>query len=204
MDSSSLSRADHSAVTRRLLVDRAQHLFATRGYAATSLDDIVADAHLTKGALYHHFTSKRELFSAVFYQVEAQTTRRIEEAIGRHEEPATRTAVGLRAFLEICREDPFRRVIVEDGPSVLGAEIHDVERRSAFDTVVRLTRQTFDPTLQRDEAFVRTLSRILYAAMTSAGALIAFSSEPEAEIERAELAIQLILRSLRRTGEPHS
>jgi AcrR family transcriptional regulator len=68
-------RAQHSASTRRALVDVAEGLFAEYGYAATSLDAIVAGAQVTKGALYHHFAGKRALFEAVFDKVETSGAR---------------------------------------------------------------------------------------------------------------------------------
>lgn len=197
------SRADFSAVTRQVLVDCAQELFGTRGFTETSLDDIVARAGLTKGAVYHHFDGKRALFSAVFDQVVDRSTERITTAVEAYDDPRVRTAVGLRTFLQICREETYRRVIVEDGPSVLGPQIPLAERRSAFDTVVTLTRQIVEPTWDVDEDMLRTLSRVLYAAMTSAGQAIAVSPDPEAEVLRSEKAILLLLQGLRHLVTEH-
>lgn len=203
MDRSSLSRADHSAVTKQSLVDRAQELFGTRGYAYTSLDDIVTAANVTKGALYHHFSGKKELFEAVFDQVVDQSTQRITAAVDDHEGRETRTSVGLRTFLAICREATYRRVVVEDGPAVLGAQIHVTETRSGFDTVTTLVRQILEPGWRVDSDMVRMMGRCLYAAMTSAGAAVAFSSDPDAEVERSEQAIRLLLQSMRHTVAAH-
>lgn len=200
------SRADHSLVTRQSLVDHAQELFGTRGFAETPLADIVAEAGLTKGALYHHFESKRELFAAVFHQVVDQSTARITEAvtaIGGEDDPDPRAAAGLRMFLTICREETYRRVIVEDGPSVLGPEIHLTERRSAFGTVVMLVREMLEPDWAVEDDMVRTLGRVLYAAMTSVGAAIAVSDDPDAETVRSEQAILLLLQGMRHTVATH-
>ena len=68
-------RAEFSASTRRALVDVAERLFTEHGYAATSLDAIVAGADVTKGALYHHYSGKQALFEAVFERVEAGGVR---------------------------------------------------------------------------------------------------------------------------------
>ena len=74
-------RAAYSASTKRALVDVAEGLFAEKGYAATSLDAIVAGARVTKGALYHHYSGKQALFEAVFRQVEEDLVREASAAV---------------------------------------------------------------------------------------------------------------------------
>src|SRR6478609_1583557 len=70
-------RQEYSASTKRALVDVARELFATQGYTGTSLDEIVAGARVTKGALYHHFSGKQALFESVFEKVEERAARDI-------------------------------------------------------------------------------------------------------------------------------
>ena len=72
-------RQQYSASTKRALVDVAEELFTEHGYAATSLDAIVAGARVTKGALYHHFSGKQALFEAVFERVETDAARTIQQ-----------------------------------------------------------------------------------------------------------------------------
>ena len=74
-------RQEYSASTRRALVDVATDLFTDRGYAGTSLDEIVAGARVTKGALYHHFSGKQALFESVFEKVEERAARDIHRAV---------------------------------------------------------------------------------------------------------------------------
>src|SRR6188768_3525703 len=73
-------RQQYSASTKRALVEIAEGLFTEHGYANTSLDQIVAGARVTKGALYHHFSGKQALFEAVFERVEADAAREIAAA----------------------------------------------------------------------------------------------------------------------------
>ena len=84
-------RAQYSASTKRALVDVAEELFTENGYAATSLDAIVAGARVTKGALYHHFSGKQALFEAVFERVEinapARSRRRSRSSATRGRRP---------------------------------------------------------------------------------------------------------------------
>src|SRR5688572_33212732 len=95
-------RQEYSASTKRALVDVATERFTDRGYAGTSLDEIVAGARVTKGALYHHFTGKQALFEAVFEQVEADATGSIRKAVRDHHDPWEKALAGLRAFLAVC------------------------------------------------------------------------------------------------------
>ena len=86
-------------LTKRALVDVAEQLFTEHGYAATSLDAIVAGADVTKGALYHHFSGKQAIFEAVFERVESRATAGIAQATEGHRDPWEKAQAGLRAFL---------------------------------------------------------------------------------------------------------
>ena len=113
-------RAAYSASTQRALVDVAEVLFTDHGYANTSLDAIVAGAQVTKGALYHHFSGKQALFEAVFERVEAESSKSIQKAIKNRKDPWVKARSGLRAFLAVVQEPRYRRIVVQEGPSVLG------------------------------------------------------------------------------------
>src|SRR5918994_6265056 len=91
-------RAQYSASTKRALVEVAEELFAEQGYPATSLDQIVAGARVTKGALYHHFSGKQALFEAVFERVENDSSRRIQKALRGQRDPWSKALEGLPPF----------------------------------------------------------------------------------------------------------
>src|SRR3954465_14841811 len=130
-------RAQFSASTRGALVDVAERLFAEHGYAATSLDAIVAGADVTKGALYHHYSGKQALFEAVFEKVESSGAQQIQTALTGHTDPWEKAIAGLRAFLDVVRQPSYSRIVVQDGPSVLGHErFREQEERATFTNVV--------------------------------------------------------------------
>src|SRR3954469_1048408 len=85
-------RAQYSASTRRALVEVAEKLFAEHGYAAASLDAIVAGADVTKGALYHHYSGKQALFEAVFERVESAGAQSIQDALTGDQDPWDKAA----------------------------------------------------------------------------------------------------------------
>jgi len=124
MTSNRASNAVRSAVTRQALVTAARRLFAERGYGDVGTEEIVHAAGLTRGALYHHFHDKADLFAAVFEEVEIETNARIAGALEAAgvTDPVNGMKVGAAAFLDVCAEPEMARIILLDAPSVLGWE----------------------------------------------------------------------------------
>ena len=110
-----------SDATRRRLISVARRLFATRGYADTSIADITDRAKVTRGALYYHFGDKRDLFRAVFEQVEEELVARSAAAATRSR-PERRLEAAVAAFLDACLDRDVQQVVLLDGSSVLGWE----------------------------------------------------------------------------------
>jgi AcrR family transcriptional regulator len=176
----------------------AEELFAEHGYAATSLDQVVAGARVTKGAVYHHFSGKQALFEAVFERVEATAGAAIRDALDRERDPWDKANAGLRAFLEVVQRPDYRRVVVQDGPSVLGHErFREQEERSTFATVVEIVRAVLPGEWELDEAMLLTFTRIFFGALSSAGESVATSEDPATAAARVETAIAYILAGLR-------
>jgi AcrR family transcriptional regulator len=196
-------RAQYSASTRRALVDVAQRLFAQQGYAATSLDAIVAGADVTKGALYHHYSGKQALFEAVFEKVESAGAQQIQAALQGHRDPWEKAIAGLRAFLEVVRQPSYSRIVVQDGPSVLGYErFREQEERSTFAYVLDIVRAVLrSGAWEVDAAMEHTFARIFFGAMSSAGTTVSTAEDADTEAERVEIAIGFILSGLRALAE---
>ncbi|NYD30935.1 TetR family transcriptional regulator [Nocardioides kongjuensis] len=188
-------RAAYSASTKRALVDVAEQLFAEKGYAATSLDAIVSGARVTKGALYHHFSGKQALFESVFERVEQEAAKRIQKSLRGQKDPWRKATEGLRAFLDVVQEPPYRRIVIQDGPAVLGYERYrEQEERSTFANIVEIVRATLDAgSWDLDEDMLQTFARIFFGAMSSAGESVATAADPEAAARRVEGAIGFLL-----------
>jgi AcrR family transcriptional regulator len=117
------TKAQQSAETRARLIAVAARLFAENGYAETSTEMVVREAGTTRGALYHQFRDKRELFVAVFEQAERETTWRVASAAaGAGGSRWEQFLAGCRAFLDISMEPAMRRVLLLDGRVVLGVD----------------------------------------------------------------------------------
>jgi AcrR family transcriptional regulator len=192
-------RAQYSASTKRALVDAALAQFSEKGYVATSLDAVVAAAAVTKGALYHHFSGKQALFEAVFERVEADAAREIAAAANGVTDPWEKAIEGLRAFLAVVQDPTYRRVVIQEGPSVLGYErFREQEERSSFAIVLDIVHTVLSAgSLRLDEAMTETFSRIFFGALSSAGESVSGSADPEAASLRVEAAIGFILMGLR-------
>jgi AcrR family transcriptional regulator len=116
------TQADRSAATRDALVAAARQLFAAHGFADVSTDAIVAAAGVTRGALYHQFADKTALFEEVLATVEADTARRLADAVTAAgvSDPVEALRHATRTWLEICVEPENHQIVLIDGPSVLG------------------------------------------------------------------------------------
>jgi AcrR family transcriptional regulator len=192
-------RQQYSASTKRALVDVAEELFTDNGYAATSLDAIVAGARVTKGALYHHFSGKQALFEAVFERVESDASRAIQKALKGHRDPWEKAQAGLRAFLEVVQEARYRRVVIQEGPSVLGYERYrEQEERSTFANVLDIVRSVLTAgQWELDEDLSQTFARIFFGAMSSAGESVSSAEDPVQAAANVETAIGFILAGFR-------
>ena len=124
MVSNRRTQAERSATTREALVSAARRLFGARGYADVGTAEVVQAAGVTRGALYHHFADKLELFAAVFESVEEETSARIVEAVtaAGPSDPLMAMQLGTAAFLDVCTEPEMARIMLLDAPAVLGAQ----------------------------------------------------------------------------------
>ncbi len=116
------SQVDRSAATRAALVAAARPLFAERGFGGVGTETIVQAAGLTRGALYHQFADKTDLFEAVYEAVEEDLARRLGERIAASgvSDPIEAMQLGADAWLDACGEQEVQQIVLLDGPAVLG------------------------------------------------------------------------------------
>ncbi|KJS21479.1 MAG: TetR family transcriptional regulator [Hoeflea sp. BRH_c9] len=117
------SNKERSETMRQALVDAARELFIDKGYAETATPDIVAKAGVTRGALYHHFEDKRALFRAVIEREAADVAANIEAAAPPGGSPRQAILEGTRAYFDAMAESGRTRLLLLDGPAVLGLEM---------------------------------------------------------------------------------
>jgi len=122
MDGTRRTQAERAAETREALIEAARPLFAAQGFAEVALETIVRAAGVTRGALYHHFADKTELFAAVFEKVEGEVAARMGEAIAasNQTDPVEVMRLGADFWLDVCSDPEVQRIVLVDAPAVLG------------------------------------------------------------------------------------
>jgi AcrR family transcriptional regulator len=184
-------RAEHASDTRTALVASARRLFAAHGYDGTGTEQIVEDARVTRGALYHHFRDKADLFHAVMAEAAGSVAQRLidEQLASEAPSPLAEIQEGVAAFLDVCVGGDFQRIVLVDGPRVLGSDAWE-------ELVDRYGRGILEEWLDRCVAAgeleampLRALTRLLIAMLTDASLAIARSATPSET--RAELGIVL-------------
>jgi AcrR family transcriptional regulator len=175
------TQAERTESTRNALIAAARPLFADRGYAAVGTEEIVRAAGVTRGALYHHFDGKRELFEAVYEQIEAELAERI--AAGALEANAASPLEAMRAgaemFLRVSTEPEAQQIVLLDGPSVLG---WDRWREIAAAHGLGLIEATLQAAIEAgsiDSQPVRPLAHVLMGALDEAAMLVARAEDPD-------------------------
>lgn len=191
-------QAERSDATRTTLVRAARALFARRGYADVGTEEIVRRAKVTRGALYHHFADKRDLFRAVHEQIESEVTEKIaaELAASGNDDPIKALRTAARTFLDACTEPEIARIALLDAPSVLGwEEWRRIDEKYGLGlTIAGLTMGMDAGRLRRQP--VRPLAHLLLAAMGEAGMVIANADDPRAARAEVEPALLALLEGL--------
>jgi AcrR family transcriptional regulator len=117
-----LTKAEQTQQTRRAILDRSRHLFATKGYAATGTEEMIGELGITRGALYHQFKDKQGVFKAVVAEAYSEITDYIRTKVQPLDDNWEQLVVGCQAFLEIAQREDLRRLVLIEAPAVLAAE----------------------------------------------------------------------------------
>lgn len=189
-------KAEQSDRTRAALVRVARQLFADRGYAATSTEEVVQQAGVTRGALYHHFRDKSDLFEAVFLEIQDEARDRIRGAGSVPVELWQRFRAGFDEYLNHSMDPSIQRIALIDAPAVLGWE-----RWRELDYTLDLLQNALaglqeggdiSPEVSTDE-----LAHLLRGVANEASQMIASALDAPAERRRVGQAVGAILEGLR-------
>ena len=192
-------QAERSTATRARLVKAARELFARRPYSEVATEEIVRRARVTRGALYHHFADKRDLFRAVHSQMEAEVVERIgrQLAASSAADPIEGLRTGIRTYLDACADPSFARITLIDAPAVLGwAEWRRIDEEYALRLIVLGLSGAMDAGALRRQP-VGVLSKLLLGTMGEAGLVVANSDDPAATRAEVEGALLAWLEALR-------
>ena len=191
------ANAERSAATRGALIEVARRLFTEKGYVDVGTEEIVRHAKVTRGALYHHFSDKRDLFGAVHEQVEEEMVAAIAAATDGINDPVELLQAAVRKFLDLCTDSNWTRIPLIDAPSVLGwSEWRAVDMRYGLGLATAALTAAMDAGAIT-QAPVRPLAHILLAAMGEAGLMIATAELPSAERAEVEPTLMALIEGLR-------
>ena len=160
------TQSERRQATRAAILKAARRLFGERGFAATTIDDVAAAAHVAKGAVYHHFATKEALFEAVFDQVSQELLVEVDRAARNEKDALAAMAKGSQAYFDACARDTIGRIVLHDGPAVLGWERwREIDHRHfAGRFPAALERAMDDGLIARQP--IEPLARLLLGAVT--------------------------------------
>lgn len=189
------TQADRSDATISEIVAAATALFGRDGYPAVSLDEIARAAGVTKGAVYHHFDGKVGLFTAVFTAQERLRTEALVAAAADATDPWSAVRTGCRAFLRTCLDPVARRILLLDGPAVLGWEgVRAIESEHSVALLRRgLTAAAEQGRLRPGDPELRT--HLLLGTLCEAGLLLARAADGPAALAAVEAEVDGLLRA---------
>lgn len=191
------TNAEHTAETIASLLAVSRDLFTSKGFAATSIEDIVHAAGLTRGALYHHFKGKEALFEALFFQLQREIGERIKQSDKTGLNPWQSLFVGCRAFLSACLEPDVQRIVILDAPGVLGMDVWRAADES--NSTYLLRRRLKEMTSQGELVGLNpdVVTSLLNGALNDAALFIAHSPKPKVAFRQVCTAFEQLLNGLR-------
>jgi len=190
-------KAEQSRETQDRLIKAAKGLFATKGYADTAMEDLVAKAGMTRGALYHQYRDKRDLFRAVFEAVEADLGQQLAMAVAAETDPWQMLRAGARAFLASATDPTIRRVVLVDGPAVLGWEEW---RRIDAQHSLGMVRMIFEANIAAGNIPaqpVEPLAHLIVGALNEAALAVAAAEDAAGARESFAVSMEGVLDALR-------
>lgn len=198
MNTARRTQAERAAETRDALIAAARPLFAAQGFAEVALEAIVRAAGVTRGALYHHFADKTELFAAVFEQVEDEVAVRMGEAItaSNQTDPIEVMRLGAGFWLDACSDPEVQRIVLVDAPAVLGwTRWTEIGNRYNIGMVRALLSNAVETGRIPPQPIEATVLTIL-GAMREATLYVALAEDHDQAREEAGLVINRLIQAL--------
>jgi AcrR family transcriptional regulator len=191
--SAKLTKAEQTRRTRRSILDRARHLFATKGYAATGTEEIISELGITRGALYHQFNDKLGVFKAVIAEAYREMATYISARVQSVDGNWQQLVLGCQAFLEIAQQEELRRLIFIEAPAVLAAETLVEFDQYGFGLLYEAIRVAVDQG-ELDTIDAEGFAHLVNGSLNELAAWVAQSNDPERLETAQKLVATLLLR----------
>jgi AcrR family transcriptional regulator len=192
------TKAGQREATTAALIAAARELFAERGYAAVGTEEIVQRAGVTRGALYHHFKNgKEELFRAVLVQLSAELVKQVVALASAGGDPWEELVVGCEAFLDACARPDVQRIMLVDGPSVLGWDVwREIDSGYALGALEAAIQSAIDSG-ELIPAPANAVAHVLLGALDEAAMVVARADDQVAAREEMGKTVRRLLEGLR-------
>jgi len=186
------TQAERRAQSKQAVLESACRLFGEKGYADTSLEEISADCGLTIRPVYHYFGNKKALFAAV----NVHMSRKIMDTFVADEsgDPEGALRQSWRAFLDLCDDPGFRRVVLIDGPNILGRQ--QWAQSPVYMRASELVGASHSPRGAARKIRHALVNRVMMGAMAEAALMVAEAEDiPTAKRESERLIMKLFARA---------
>jgi AcrR family transcriptional regulator len=190
-------KAAQALQTRRKLERVGRQLFAERGFAEVSAEEIVAKADVTRGALYHHYDGKERLFEAVVDSVMREVHAKLAAAATGYSNPLDALQRGIAVFLKVCTEPQAQRILLIDAPAVLGwPKWREMDSKYGFGLIKQALTGAMKAGLLRQHD-TDVLAHLLLGALTEAAMVVARSQNPAKTRKDTEKALASLIAGWR-------
>jgi AcrR family transcriptional regulator len=191
------TKAEQSEATRAKLLKVSRQLFARRGYADTSIEEIVRRAKVTRGALYHHFESKQDVFRGVYEDLQRELAQRFYDAAMREPRIEKRLEVGCQVYLDACLDPGLQRIVLVDSPSVLGWDFwHEIDEKYSLGQIREALKAGMKVGYFERQP-PEPLAQTLFGALNEAGLFIARADNMAAARRQVGKTISRLIAGLR-------
>ncbi len=192
-----ITKAAQSEATQARLLGAARSLFAERGFAHVGTEEIVRAAGVTRGALYHQFADKRDLFRAVFEELEGELIAEAAASMAGHDDPLEAMKAACRGWLKACSRPEAQQVVLLDAPAVLGYETwREIGERHGLGAVVAAVQAGIDAGALAPQP-VRPLAHVLVGALDEAALYVARADDPKTALVEMDQVLVRMVDSLR-------
>jgi len=189
---------EETILTIHLLINTAKHHFTEKGYADVSLEDIAQEAKLTRGAVYHHFKNKKGLFLAVFEDIQKEIGDQVERKAMKSDDLWEQLLNGCRAFLDTASQPNHKRILLIDGPAVLGWDTFRLmDRKYSMNSLSELLTEMQKQKLI-EASSIDALTHTLSGAINEAVLWIAEKNDREKSINEVMTVLTALMGGVRK------
>ncbi len=190
-------RAEMIASTRSKLIAAARKAFAEKGYAETAMEDLTADAELTRGALYHHFGGKKGLLEAVIAQIDEESSAHLRAVVEQASTPWEGFVEESVEWIKLALNPEIQRIVLLDGPAVLGDPARTASQSACLASTMRSIQALIDQNVVKP-VDAQATAYLVNGAALNASLWIAGAADPQKASTQAIASFRILLSGLLR------